>query len=397
MNLLYNSIKISASLHFFIIIVLYNEFKGGEMMVPRTSRKRKFRKKIYHKRFAKALAISMAISSISIGSGQLIKPTYGAYNSLNDLESTISSCIIFPNQVKDFRDAAVRIFEENKVGFDKVEADSKALELRLNNFSEKLDELLKEDSPNNNSYTMASLENTGPLEEFDILKNNLTSEINESSQRIKENEAKQQVWKDLDADLEKIKMDVLLFNEQLEDEIEKSSTSVNEILEIELKVKEARQLTENDCNYEYDFFPKILKELEETKKANEEIIEALNMKMGNLKLTTELIDDRGNEIISEIKNLDNDNERLTALINTNVEQINSIDIQIQELIIQQKEEAARKKAAEEALLQEDKVEVPVNGAEDAEVKEEGEKEETDGIDTHQLEEEKQEEKKYTNE
>lgn len=314
-------------------------------MVPRTSRRRKFRKN-YYRKFAKVFAISAAISSISIGSSQLTSPTYGAYNNLTDLKMGISSCFIFPKTVEGYLATVLNLVEERKDGLNEI-LIAKA-ELGFNDLETEIEQIQQQDV----NHLISLPDKIIFTEGLNAVNEQLESENERSNQLMIENEAKYQQLVVLKDKIQDLDGEIQHLLKTAEIQSEESAKSVGEVIKIINMIKESKERAETDCNYDEYFFPNILKELEAGRKSIEDIIDSLNNEKKAINNKFEQISLWRNQIDHKMTVLSNETDRLAAIISKNMEQIEQAEIKKK-----QEEEAKQKMELDKEMKPEDKEEI----------------------------------------
>lgn len=351
-------------------------------MDPRSERIKK-RLEEKRKRLRRVFTSSIAISSILLGSAKLTTTTYGEFNDSEEQDIAISACLVFPKYIEEQKEKAEELAKEMEDELE--EALSTIEELKIDDFTKKVGEAIKEDTEGEAAPPSSSAPpgDSSTVEGLKAVQAQLSSEITAAEGEIQSNTEKVSQITELAAELQALQTALgKIAGEALPKVKEDIQNKTEQFKEIKKFIEEAREQVEFPCKYDPEFFPMImdaLLEIEEKAKKNTEKMEEA------IKQTEEQVkqfEEQSKQFEDNMKSLEAANESLKSKITALQQEIASIDTQIEQLIEKQKEEERLKKLKEEEEAKEEekkkeeeqkKLEEDKKKAEDQKKKEEAEK------------------------
>ncbi|MEH7522605.1 hypothetical protein V7149_04870 [Bacillus sp. JJ1503] len=311
-------------------------------MVPRSSRHRSNKRK-QRKRMFKAFSSSVAVSSLILGSGHLVSPTYSEFNSVKEQEVDISACFIFPQTIEQMRDRTVVLQEEAKAILD--EALGKVAELDVESMNKKLDSLKKDaeteagDETGEADVAAPSQESGLDMNTIDGLQgaqvqlkadiaalenimNTLQNTITANEEEIK---ALDEITKEIDEMVTQLEEIITEVFPKARDQIQEKLDEINEIIEYILEIKD---VAIQDCKFEPQFFEDILLQMNTEKAKTEEFISNLEEKLATTGEQIIQLNNNAVELQTAMEELRQANVELLASIESIKAQIAALNDQI---------------------------------------------------------------------
>ncbi len=322
-------------------------------MDPRSVRIKK-RLEEKRKRLRRVFTSSIAISSILLGSTKLTTATYGEFNDSEEREIAISACIVFPKYIEEQKEKAEELAKEMEE--ELKEALSTIEELKIDDFTKKVGEAIKEDTEGEAAPPSSSSPpgDSSTVEGLKAVQAQLSSEITAAEGEIQSNSEKISQITELAAELQALQTALgKIAGDALPKVKEDIQNKTEQFKEIKKFIEEAREQVEFPCDYDPEFFPMIMDALtvieEKTNKNTEKMEETFRQTEEQVKQ----FEDQSKQFEDNIKSLEAANGSIKSKITALQQEIASIDTQIEQLIEKQKEEERLKKLKEEEKKKEE--------------------------------------------
>lgn len=299
-------------------------------MVPRSSRYRGNKKKI-RKRMFKNFSSSFAISSLILGSAQLVTPTYSEFNSINEQEIDIKACFIFPQTIEDIKEKTSLLHQE-AVAF-KEDALSQAANVNIDSVMGGIDSYKESIANKDQTPTDNFTGDTNTIEGLQALQNNLQAELSSIQNTITSNEEGMNKLQVITTELN----DLLIQTESIitdvfPNAIVESEDRLIEIIKFIQFIEDYMNRAIEECNFSQEYFNEILNEMEIYKLGTEEVITELENGLLQMEDQRALLNDKVGEVDALILNLQSINDSLSARIADIENQLAVISEQIAVLV-----------------------------------------------------------------
>lgn len=292
----------------------------------------------------KAFSSSVAVSSLLLGSGHLVSPTYSEFNSVKEQEVDISACFIFPQTVEQMRDRTVELQEEAKAILD--EALGKVSELNVESMNEKLAGLKKdagteagaegeteggapsqEQESGADVITIEGLQEAQALlaAEIAVLENTIATLQNTITTNEEEIKTLEEITKEIEGMVAQLEEIITTVFPKAQEQIQEKLDEINEIIQYILEIKDAAI---KDCNFEPQFFEDILLQMNTEKDKTEVFISNLEEKLATTGEEITQLKNNALELQTAMEELKQANVELLASIESIKAQIAAINQQI---------------------------------------------------------------------
>ncbi|WP_419393292.1 hypothetical protein [Cytobacillus praedii] len=284
-------------------------------MKPRSMRHNSKVKK-QKRRLFRTFTSSVAISSLLLGTARMTGPTYGAFTSIQDQESEVQACFIFPKEIEKRRDLTYEWKEEAILLMEEILA--KTGEIDVAGMTEKIDGMIKAEEDDVEAPPVASFDTT-TIEGLQAQQESLRAEIAAIQLTIAENNQKVTDLGILISEIQEMqtKLQDILANEFPKGE-EKAQENLKKIEDTLEFIKGIVKLAIEQCKYDPEFFELILLQIEgfkeeltlfieefaEAKALTEEQVEQLSAKIEEVNKAIEALRQQNTDLLAKITELE---------------------------------------------------------------------------------------------